>query len=222
MRSWRLIALVGVVAVTAMLTFPAAGSALDAQFVALTATGPSEAVLTIPAGQYPVWQNEDAVAHTIDFANGLCSLQIAPGGIGQCANGFSGYVGKYAYTVDGTIQASVDVIAAARSVTLTARTHTIARHSRLRLHGTLADYDLSPPAVGSRQPVIVLARHDRHHPFHRIASVMARVHGMHLTWQLHVRPRARAIYIVEANFQPKGGQVWQRAWSRPFRVRLRG
>lgn len=221
-RRRRILAQFGLVAVFASLAFPASGSALDARFIALTASGPSQAVLTMPAGQYPVWQNQDTVAHTVAFANGLCSLQIAPGGTAQCDNGFSGYVGSYAYTVDGTIQASVDVVAAGRAVTLTAGRHTIARHSRLRLHGILQDWNLSPPGPGIPQPVTVLARKDRHHPFHRVARVMAKVSGMHLVWQLRVQPRAHAIYVVEANSQPAGGKVWQQAWSRPFKVVVRG
>jgi hypothetical protein len=222
MRNSRLRALAGLAAVTATLAFPAAGSALDARFIALTATGPSQTTLTMPAGQYPVWQNRDTVSHSVVFANGLCALQIAPGAFAQCDNGFSGYVGRYAYTVDGTMQASVDIVAAGRSVTLAARSHGIARHSSLTLHGTLADWNLSPPGPGIPQPVVVLARHDRRHAFHRVATVMAKVRGGQLVWHLRVRPRARAIYVAEANFQPQGGQVWQQARSRPFKVRLGG
>jgi hypothetical protein len=51
---------------------------------------------------------------------------------------------------------------------------------------------------------------------------MAKVRGGQLVWHLRVRPRARAIYVAEANFQPQGGQVWQQARSRPFKVRLGG
>ena len=39
-------------------------------------------------------------------------------------------------------------------------------------------------------------------------------------WQLRVRPGRNKIYIAEANSQPKGGQVWEPARSRPFRVRV--
>jgi hypothetical protein len=175
-----------------------------------------------------VWFNNDTVTHTVVFANGLCSIQVAPGGYGQCANGYGGaYVGNYAYTVDNAFQASIITVADARSVSLNGKRHAIRRGSPLRLHGSLHDYDLSPPGAGPEQPIIVLARHDRYHPFRRIAVVMAKLHPTpkshvhpwgQLTWQLRVRPRARMIYIAEANSQPQGGQVWQRAWSRPFRV----
>ena len=74
---------------------------------------------------YPFWSNPDTVTHTVGFANGLCSIQIAPGGYGQCANEFLGYVGSYAYTVDGTAQASLVVEADSRSVSIAARSHTI-------------------------------------------------------------------------------------------------
>jgi hypothetical protein len=225
MRKQRLIAPVALVAMVAALAFPTSGSALNAVFVTLTAAGPSQAVLTLPAGLYPVWKNQDTVSHTVTFANGLCSFQVAPGGFGQCG-GFSSYVGDYSYAVDGTVQASVVVTALSRSVTLAARSHIVLRHSLLRLHGRVEATVLGPPNSGASGPVVVLARHDRYHPFHRVATVMARVRGREVPgasvlWQLRVRPRARTIYIVEANFQPAGGQVWRRARSRPFRVVVR-
>lgn len=232
-RRWRLLAQVALVGVLAALVFPADGSALRAVFIALTPTGPSPAVLTIPAGMYPVWINQDSVTHTVVFANGLCSIQVVPGEYdGQCADGFGpgNYVGSYAYTVDNTFQGSIVAVADGRSVSLNGRRHTIRRGSELKLHGRLQDYDLSPPGAGPEQPIIVLARHDSHHPFRRLAVVMAKLHPtpqshVHpwgvLLWQLRVRPRARTIYIAEANSQPPGGQVWQHAWSKPFKVLVR-
>ena len=73
----------------------------------------------------------------------------------------------------------------------------------------------------------MLARHDRMHPFHRIAVVVARLHRTRdsgwgkLLWELRVRPRTRTIYIAEANSEPPDGQYWQRAWSRPLKVLVR-
>ncbi len=225
-RRRRLIAQVALLGVLAVLALPSSGSALSAVFISLTPTGPSPAVLTIPAGLYPVWINQDTVPHTVAFANG-CSIQVAPGGYGQCTRGFSSVVGDYAYTVDGTAVASIVVTAEGRIVTLGAKSHGIGRGSELTLHGKLAVATQSPAAFqGLRQPVIVLARPDRYHPFHRIAVVTAKPHrskspaSAHSVWQLRVRPRARTIYIVEANSQPAGGQYWERAWSRPFRVRV--
>ena len=92
------------------------------------------------------------------------------------------------------------------------------------LHGRLFAAVAGPPSA-PEQPVIVLARHDRMHPFHRIAVVRPRQEHSNgpfgpVLWHLRVHPRARTIYIVEANSQPSGGQYWQRAWSRPFRVRV--
>ncbi|MFL5941786.1 MAG: hypothetical protein ACJ75L_00805 [Gaiellaceae bacterium] len=218
-RRWRLTAQVALVGVLAVLAFPADGSALRAVYIALTPNGPSPSVLTLPAGLYPVWLNQDTVAHTVVFADGRCSFQVAPGGYGQCTGGFSQFAGQFAYTVDGSTQARIDVVPEGRAVTLTARTHRIAPGATLRLHGELDVPILSPPGPPAPQPVVVLARHDRHHPFHRIRVVRATTHGWHLNWQLGVRPRARTIYIVEANSQPAGGgQYWQRAWSRPFTV----
>jgi hypothetical protein len=177
---------------------------------------------------YPVWRNNDTVSHTVTFANGNCSVQVAPGQIGQCSNGFSNGVGSYPYTVDGTDQANIVVTAEGRTVTLGASSHRIGRGSRLMLRGRLAVAQQSPPTFqGPRQPVILLARPDRFHPFQQIAVVTAKprppVHDLsnvYSSWHLRVRPKARTIYIVEANSQPVGGQYWQRAWSKPFRVRV--
>lgn len=229
-RRRRSIVLVALVGVLTALVFPADGSALRAVFIGLTPSGPSPAVLTIEAGLYPVWINEDTVPHSVVFANGLCSIEVAPGAIGQCTNGYGGcYVGTYVYTVDNTFQASIVTLADGRSVSLNARRHTIHRGSELRLHGRLQDYDLSPPGAGPEQPIVVLARRDRYHPFRRIAVVRAKLHRKptenapfgRLLWQLRVRPRTRMIYIAEANSNPPGGVVWERAWSKPFRVRVR-
>jgi hypothetical protein len=219
------------VAALALLAFPAAGSALRPVFViSLTPVGPSPAVLKVPAGLGPVWfSNTDTVAHTVAFANGSCSIQVAPGTRGRCTSGFMSFVGDYPYAVDGTSQADLVIEAVGRSVSLRARSHAVRRGSQLRLHGRLqeANSNWSPPSAGSPQPIIVLARSDRYHAFHRIAVVRAKLHPPtknapfgELLWQLRVRPRARTIYIAEANSQPRGGQVWQRAWSKPFRVRV--
>jgi hypothetical protein len=219
-RPWLLaqFALVGALAVLAS---PSSGSALRAVGIVLTANGPSPVVETIPAGLYPVWVNNDTVTHTLAFANGQCTLQLAPGSVQACNNSCFSQLGQYGYTVDGTVQASIVVVAEGRSVTLTAKRHAIRRRARLRLHGELTIPILSPPAPPAPQPVIVYARNDRHHAFRRIRVVTAKTHGWTLRWQLHVRPGSRRTYIVEANSQPKGGPYWQRAWSSPFTVRVR-
>ncbi len=227
-RRW-LLAQVALVGVLVALTFPADGSALRAVFIALTPTGPSPAVLTIPAGLYPVWVSQDTLTHTVTFASG-CSIQVAPGGYGQCTNGFSGVVGDYPYTVDGTAQASILVVADGRTVTVTARSHRIKRGSELMLRGALAVAQLSPPSTqGPRQPVVVLARPDGRRSFHPIAVVTAKPHrwrggslaNVHSVWRLRVRPRVGTTYIVEARYQPQGGQFWQQVRSGPFHIRVR-
>lgn len=221
------LALVGVVA---LLAFPGASSALLPTYVvSLTAAGPSPVDMKIPAGYNPEWSNTDTVTHSVVFANGLCSLQVAPGGTERCTSGFTAYAGDYPYTVDGTSQAQLAVEAIERSVSLSARSHVVRHGSQLTLHGRLRDIQYgSPPNAGSEQPIVVLARPDRYHAFHRVAVVGAKLHlpkgeppfyGK-LLWRLRVHPRAKTIYIAEANYQPQGGQVWQRAWSKPFRVRV--
>jgi hypothetical protein len=231
-RRWLIVRL-ALVGVPALLAFPASGSALLPTFVvSLTPTGPSPMVMREPAGYPPVvFSNTDTVTHMVDFANGSCSLQVAPGSRDQCSSPSLSYVGEYPYTVDGTSQGQLVVEAIRRSVSLFgAGSHTIDRGSRLTLHGRLQDVQYgSPPNPGSPQPIVVLARPDRYHAFHRIAVVRAKLHTPKgvapflgkLLWQLRVRPRATTIYIAEANYQPQGGQVWQRAWSRPLRARVR-
>ena len=59
------------------------------------------------AAKFMFFGNTDSVSHTVVFANGLCSLELAPGANEGCP--FAFVVGQYPYTVDGTIQASVVV-----------------------------------------------------------------------------------------------------------------
>lgn len=225
-RPW-LLAQVALIGVLAVLALPSSGSALVAFVpIYLTANGPSPAVETVGVLEYPVWVNQDTVAHTVVFADGRCSLQVPPSsGFVGCPTGFA--AGTHPYTVDGTTQASLVVTPDRRTVTLGARSHKIDRGSALMLRGKLAVGTGSPPVFeGPRMPVTVFARSDRRHPFHRIAVVTAKPlraknpGKAHSVWQLRVRPGKNKIYIAEANSQPKYGQYWQNAWSKPFRVRV--
>jgi hypothetical protein len=222
-RRWRLIAHV-VVLGALILAFPAGGSALSAAFVRLTPSGPSPAVLTIPAGMYPVWVNNDQVTHAVSFANGLCSFQLAPGASQQCPIGFS--VGQYAYTVDGATQGDVVVNALPPTrVTLMANSHTTPKgHLHLRLHGRLiASECCLPPPLEVRMPLVVLARHDRRHPFRRIATVRSETRtsdGLY-SWRLKTYLNQKTIYIAKVTYQPEGEQGLRTSWSRPFKVLVR-
>ena len=177
---------------------------------------------------YPVWVNQDAVAHTVAFADGGCSIEVAPGAYGQCTHGFSSVVGNYAYTVDGTIQASIVVRAEGRIVTLKATSHRIGRGSKLLLHGKLAVATTNPldaagssaagdPACAPRPLPPVSPNCGRHcetrSPLDEPAECPLGLAATRST-------RNKQDYIAEANSQPQGGQVWQRAWSKPFRVRI--
>ena len=223
-RHRRPIAQVVLSAGLTVLAFPASGSALSAVFITLTPSGPTPAGVDIPAGMYPVWQNQDAVAHTVVFANGLCSFQVAPGAVGQCAGvGFA--VGSHPYTVDGTAQGSITVTPEGRTVTLGAPRHEIKRGTRLTLRGLL-QYGYTGPRVfrGSRTSmrVTVLARHDRRDRFRAVASVRPgalRANGY--PWRREIHPRRTTTYIVEAVSQPASGQYWQPARSGPFTVVVR-
>jgi len=234
-RRW-VIGQVVLLALLGVLAFPGEGLALRPTFIiSLTSTGPSPSPLTMAVGEGSVlFTNTDTVTHTFAFANGWCSADLAAGTSESC--GIPGYVGDYAYTVDGTTQADLVVETIGRSVSLRARTHSIRSGSVVRLHGRLQEDNAnwSPPTAGSPQPIIVLGR-----PvvcfrvwgcgFHRIAVVKATVHPRtkrapfgELLWQLRVRPGVSMVFIAEANYQPKGRQVWQQAWSKRFLVQVRG
>jgi plastocyanin len=235
-RSWLLIAEVALVGVLAALAFPSDGSGyISAHSVSLTATGPSPSTLKLHGGEYMLFDNKDSVTHTVVFANGLCSLTVAPGeqvGPGNGVNGseptncttnFPFYVGRYAYTVDGKSHGAVETAPASRSVTLTARTHRIRRGERLTLRGQVMwDNNATSLATEAPFPVIVLARHAGSHTFKAIATVaMAGSPDAHDIWHLKVRPEIATTYIAEVNRQLPGGRIWKQATSHPFPVRMR-
>lgn len=231
-RRWRVIAL-GLVG-GLVLAFPSAGSALPALApIELTPGGPVPSTLTLVDGvtAFPVWQNSDTVAHTVTFADGLCSIRVAPGATLGCPIAWA--VGRYAYTVDGSIPASLTYLPDPRTVTLTASpfTHTIRRGTHLRIEGLLSYGIGSPPPPTDSftdMPVTVLARHDRHHRFRQIADAATGMLSARVgdtdgwPWWLDLHPTTTTTYIAVVNYQPEYGQVWQDAMSKPFRVVVRG
>jgi hypothetical protein len=228
-RRW-LIAKLALLGVLALLVFPGSGSALLPQYiVSLTPSGPSPMEMTEPVGFPPVrFRNTDTVTHSVVFANGSCSLDVAAGTEQSCTSQFP--IGDYVYSVDGTNEAHLVITAIPRSISLRAHRTTVKRGARLMLHGQLHDIQYpSPPNAGSPQPVMVLALHYHGHKLHRIAVVMAKLlpgtkrdpFGR-LVWRLHVRPRATTTYIAEAVYQPRSGRVWKQAWSKPLKIVVRG
>jgi hypothetical protein len=228
-RRFRL-ARFGLLGVLGVLLFPGAGSAfVGTYFVSLTPSGPDPVVLdAVARGGFLAFRNTDTVAHTTTFANGLCSGDIAPDGQLDC--GFMPYVGKYAYTVDDTTQAEVIARPASRSVSLRASRHVVPAGTWVTLRGTLKNDTLSaPPGPGFAQPIIIAGRPYPGHPHCRIGVVMPTAYpptkrfpfGL-LRWHLRIRPRVGMTYVAVASYQPKGGQVWKRALSKPFRVNVRG
>jgi hypothetical protein len=229
-RRGRLIVELALVGVLALLVFPGAGSALRPMLtISLSSSGPSPAVFTTPVGLGSIWfHNTDTVTHSIAFADGWCSGQVAPDGRLYC--GFLPHVGDYAYTFDGSIQAHVVAKAVGRSVSLRARSHSIRLGSQLTLRGRLqeANSNWSPPSAGQPQRIIVIARPYLGHPFHRVAVVTATVHPRtkrapfgELRWHVRIRPHWDMTYVAVASYQPAAGTVWQRATSKPFRIIVR-
>jgi hypothetical protein len=226
-RRW-LIVQVALLGTVGALAFPGEGSAaLGTAFISLTPTGPSPATITVPIGaEYVAFTNTDTVTHTITFANGWCSAELAPNATFRC--GAAPHVGNYAYTVDGTVQASVDVTPHWRAVTLKAKHHGFRRGSAVLLQGSVfADtYPSPPPYYGPRMPVTVFERPQGHHLWYRLAVVTAKpLTSRHFPapsiWRLWVRPHGGTTYMVEANTQPKAGKFWKTAWSKPFGVYAR-
>jgi Cupredoxin-like domain len=199
--------------------------------VSLTTTGPSPGLLTMSAERFLEFYNPDSVTHTVVFANGRCSLTVPPGdALRVCPNNFSYYVGSYAYTEDGTFPGTVVTTPLPRSVTLTARTHTIRRGTRLTLRGQVvrSNTGSAPPP-----PVVVLARHNTKQRFEPVATVRTRgSHQATYGWRLSVQPGVSTTYIATVTAQrlcyypasrcahPQG-QLWTNAKSRPFGVQIR-
>jgi len=208
-----------------------------------TATGPSPSNLTKAAGTGLEFWNRDSVSHTVVFANGLCTFTLTPGegaspgavvnGVSQpkCNHDFLFYVGNYAYTVDGKFPGTVVTKPVPRTVTLTARSHTIRRGTRLTVHGRVS-WNNQNPLWGSKQRfrVIVLARHEGRHRLEPIATVGVRwglgkgtkIGWIRYGWKLNVQPGVTTTYIAEVTtqFPPAHGQIWTNARSRPFTVRV--
>jgi plastocyanin len=196
--------------------------------VSLTATGPSPNKVTMPTGDNVSFENTDSVTHTVVFANGRCNLTLPPGTkVSECNPNFLAFVGSYTYTVDNKFPGTVVTRPWRRSVTLTARTHTIRGGTRLTLHGRLRwDFqnDAWRPLWGPFH-VIVLARHDSRHPFKPIATIPKRVpQGIRQGWKLNVQPGVTTTYIAKATGGTPPhwqGQFWASTKSRPFTVRIR-
>jgi hypothetical protein len=187
------------------------------------------------AGQNVKFFNRDSAPHTVVFANGLCSVTLTPdtGGSfdgGFCSDPFTSHVGSYAYAEDGKFPGTVVTMPWSRSVTLTARTHTIQDGTRLTLHGLVVQ---SNTGAAPPPPVLVLARHNSKQPFKPVATVRTRgSHQATYGWKLKLQPNVMTTYIAEVTAQrtcyfpasscthPQA-QHWANANSRPFTVRIR-
>jgi hypothetical protein len=199
--------------------------------VTLTGTGPSPSTLTMDALGYVSFYNPDSVSHTVVFANGLCSLTLTPNtNYAGCPSRFLTFAGSYAYTVDGKFPGSVVTTPRSRSVSLTARTHSIRGGTGLTLRGQVTRFD---PGRAPPPPVVVLARHTSTQPFEPVATVRLKG-GPQSTyrWKLKVQPEVSTTYIAKVTGQRLcyfpasqceqiAGQVWVNAKSHPFTVRVR-
>lgn len=207
--------------------------------ISLTATGPSPSALTAPAMSDLSFDNTDSVSHTVVFANGHCSITLAPGeqvGPGvewangvehpDCNDNLTFYVGSYPYTVDGKFAGTVITTPLRRAVSLTAPTHGIRRGTSLTLHGRVNWLQYNPAALEPQQfRVIVLARHDGRHAFKpittgRLWSSESYAHNgtISYSWKRKVHPGETTTYVAKVT----GYQwFWSDATSRAFTVRIR-
>jgi plastocyanin len=233
-RSWLLMARVALVGVVAALVVVSDGAAAPKVVtVAIAATGPSPSTVRIGPDGEVLFVNRDSLAHTVVLRQNLharwtCSLGPSGGpGSNQCTYG-AGFVSSHTYTVDGQFPGKVLVVGLARSVSLTARTHTIALGSQLRLHGQIT-FDISDvmPNCDETFSLAILTRHDRSQPFKRIANFPVRPSNKDKlatnsrctdVWQRKVRPGVATTYIARVT---EVARLWRAATSRPFTVLIR-
>lgn len=193
--------------------------------ITLTASGPSPSTLTAPATSQLIFDNTDSVAHTVVFANGLCSFTVAPQQSSECATDTTFYVGSYAYTVDGRFAGTVVTRPLRRSVTLTAPRHGIRRGTSLTLHGRVSWIDYRPFSQQPQFHVIVLERQNGSQAFRQITTGRLwssqpnqNRAGVSFSWKRKVHPGGTTTYIARVAGY-KG--VWSAATSRAFTVRIR-
>jgi hypothetical protein len=129
--------------------------------------------------------------------------------------------------VDGRLPGTVVVVGLPRSVSLTARTHTVAVGSRLKLHGQITFESWRDPICANTFSLSILTRHGRSHNTKRIANFSVRPTKKNTPaandrctydWQRNVRPGVATTYIARVTQVPR---IWKLATSRPFTVLIR-
>jgi hypothetical protein len=202
--------------------------------VTLTPTGPSPTTVTRSASPqvFLDFVNNDSVAHNVVFAGGHCSIDVPPGaapGSYECHDGGPTRVGTYYYTVDGEFPGTVHVVGLFRSVSVTARPHTIRFGGGVKLLGQLTLDNEGGPFCPSayRDVILLLARHRPSQPFRRIAmfpisgrprSKRAVNNRCTYAWQRKVRPVQSTTYIAKTS---GGLYAFKPATSRPVTVEVR-
>lgn len=208
--------------------------------VEITATQLSPPVLRFPATlNAPSWVNDDNTAHTVTFANGLCTFTLEPGHRDTCrpadvwcdiCTGFWRYVGIYPYSVSGVAagEGEIEVAPAPRILTITT-SRTLARpRQAVVLSGTLTYEEVPPPL--SRQPITILRRVAGSRDFKRFRTIPPMGNALPLVtgaaatfrWHLVIRPTETATYRAIDDVQPPGGTVWQAGTSTTVTIHVRG
>jgi hypothetical protein len=75
-----------------------------------------------------------------------------------------------------------------------------------------------------RMRVAIPARHDRHHPFRRRATVRSETsthEASVYSWRLSTHLNKKTIYIAKVTYKPQGERGLRTSWSRPFKVLVR-
>lgn len=234
MRSGLLIARAVVVGVFAALAFASNGSGAGPRTVVISATGPSPSTVSIgPYGEV-LFVNRDSVAHTVvvqqnAHARWTCSLAAAgepPPGSDRCLY-HAAFVSRHSYTVDGQPRGEIVVLGLPRSVSLTARTHTIRLGRQLSLHGRTSFETWLDSTCGDKFTLVLLARPAHSPRFKRIAvfpvgankkTPTAVNNRCSYSWQRTVRPGIETTYIARVLGVAR---IWRVPTSRPFTVSIR-
>ncbi len=176
---------------------------------------------------FTVWQNDDSVAHTLEFEDGRCSLTLAAGGRGSCERVFFLlYAGTYRYRLGEGLDAYGEVVVKPnqRSVTMAASRATVRAGQSVTIGGTVSAGQIAPGhGMNMPQWITLLRRTDPSRgfvPIRRVHSCLPRYCIRDENrWSVTIRPTATATYVARS-VDPPDRTVWAPATSSRLVVRV--